>query len=192
MHITYHFERRMTEIILSTDDRTCQPKSIMNMIDQRITALRNEEKQIQEICAQLCVYLKANAITPFNDDMVEYLRHFVSEEKQKSDSNASNMRLIRNLEESIEKHVEMVNIFSESIQATIRDQSDFPKIEKIFDLVQELYKLPINGRFIQEQIEGTKSNRARQVLNQEQFIDLALTDDSPQILPQLRASLNQK
>ena len=160
MHITYRLEKNLTHIPINTDGKT--PTAIMHLIDQRISELRKEEKAIRDICVKLSGFLKSNSITPFNDDMIEYLNHFLNEEKLKQTANGGNQDVIRDLERSIEEYTRELDLFSRSIQRdTTEEFIDPKKIEAIFDLVAELYKLPINGKSIESQVERIRG--ARQV-----------------------------
>jgi hypothetical protein len=66
------------------------------------------------------------------------------------------------------------------------------QIDKIFDLVQKLYDLPINGKLIEEQITRMKEGRAQAATSAEHHVDLPTGFNSPQILSNLREIVNRK
>ena len=194
MHITYNFERRLTDVALPSAEGAPTPTAIMVLIDQRIADLRKEEKQIRDICVQLAGFLKENSILPFNDDLVEYFRHFLEEEKQKRATNRGDSDLIRGLEAAIEAYQRDLELFSKSI-GTLASKEEFvppSKIEEVFDLVAQLYKLPINGNFIREQMTKMKRAQMEEVQNNETQIDLLITADSPQVLADLKNLLDER
>lgn len=194
MHITYEFKRSLTDVVLQSAEKTCTPTAIMILIDQRIADLRKEEKQIRDICVQLAGFVKENSIIPFNDDLIEYYRHFLEEEKVTQQTNRGNMDLIRGLEAAIEAYQRDLELFSKSID-TLASKDDFvapEKIERVFDLVAELYKLPINGNFISDQMTKLKRAQVQEVENKEARVDMLITADSPQVLAELKTLLNEK
>jgi GTPase SAR1 family protein len=193
MHITYQYERNLTYVQLDNSaDSTRTPQSIVKLIDKRISDLRNEESAIREICIKLAQFLKVNSITPFNDDMLEYLRHFIREEQQKQKEGKNNADIIRGLEQMMKDYTEQLSLLNDSASNRNDDFDNTTKIEEIFDLVQKLYELPINGRLIEEQIYRMKEGRAQAAIKAEQYIDLPTGSDAPRILSNLREIVNRK
>jgi len=197
MHITYRYERNLTYVDIDQSNSSRTPQSIMTLIDKRISDLRNEETSIRKTCVKLSQFLKANSITPFNDDIFEYIRHFINEEKQKRMSGTDNTQIIRGLEQMIKDYTEEVNLYNSVISSesnsTSTDNLDNAKqIDEIFTLVQQLYQLPINGEFIREQIEKMKQGRAEATTSDEQYVDLPTGYNSPQILLDLKEIVNRK
>jgi GTPase SAR1 family protein len=192
MHITYRYERNLTYVQLDNSDTVQTPQSIMTLIDKRISDLRKEETAIREICVKLSLFLKANSIIPFNDDMLEYLNHFVKEEKQKQLEGKDNAEIIRGLEQMIKDYTQEVNLFTRKISPTTDKLDNSAQIDKIFDLVQKLYDLPINGKLIEEQITRMKEGRAQAATSAEHHVDLPTGFNSPQILSNLREIVNRK
>ncbi|CAF1231983.1 unnamed protein product [Rotaria sordida] len=197
MHITYKYERNLTYIEINNSNSLQTPQSIMTIIDKRITDLRNEEKAIRKICVKLSQFLKQNSITPFNDDIIEYLQHFINEEKQKKSTGIDNTDIIKGLEQMIKDYTEEFNLFTSSISSqnnsTSTDRFDnTAQIEEMFSLVQKLYDLPINGKLIEEQVRRMKEGRAQATKSDEQFVDLPTGYNSPDILNNLKDIVNRK
>ncbi|CAF1199139.1 unnamed protein product [Rotaria sordida] len=197
MHITYKYERNLTYIEINNSNSLQTPQSIMTIIDKRITDLRNEEKAIRKICVKLSQFLKQNSITPFNDDIIEYLQHFINEEKQKKSTGIDNTDIIKGLEQMIKDYTEEFNLYTSSISSqnnsTSTDRFDnTAQIEEMFSLVQKLYDLPINGKLIEEQVRRMKEGRAQATKSDEQFVDLPTGYNSPDILNNLKDIVNRK
>ena len=166
----------------------------MALIDRRIADLRKEQQSIRQICAKLSRFLKANAITPVNDDMIEYLRLFLNEEQQKQTSNYDNADIIRGIEQMLEDYTLEMSLYSNSSansnERRDSDQFNDPKsIEEIFDLVQELYDLPINGKSIREQVTKMREGQGQTVLRDEVNVDLP-ADRCSTIMSNLQTLVN--
>ena len=196
MHITYRYEKNLNYVEMNTNNPSPRLGSILPLIDKRITDLRREVRSIRQICVKLSQFLKANAITPINDDMLEYLRHFLNEEQQKRAANCNNAEIIRGLEQMIEDYTQEMSLHTNrSASADARmdtDQFNDPRsIEEIFILIQQLYALPINGRSIQEQVERIKNGQIHDVSKQEVYVDLP-TGRCSTIMSNLQTLVNQK
>ena len=197
MHITYKYERNLTYVEINNSDSSRTPQSIMTIIDKRISDLRKEEKEIRQICIKLTQFLKKNSLTPFNDDIIEYLQHFINEEKQKQSTGTDNTDIIRGLERMIEDYTHELNLFKPDVSS--RNDSISPnefdndaEIDEIFDLVQRLYVLPINGRLIEEQIRRIKEGRIQATRYDEQLVDLPPDFNSPELLNKLKEIVNRR
>jgi hypothetical protein len=188
MHITYKYERNLTYVEIDGSGSSQTPQSIMSLIDKRISDLRKEETSIRQICVKLSQFLKMNSITPFNDDMLEYLQHYVKEERQKQLEGAQNTQIIDGLEQMIKDYTVEVNLYKKSIspEANSDNFENASQIDEIFTLVQKLYQLPINGKFIEEQINRMEQGRVQAATNDERFVDLPTGYNSPKILLDLK------
>lgn len=175
---------------MTRDSSQQKPTPVMSLIDQRIAALWKEGTSIRRICKELSGFLKANAIAPINDDLTEYLRHFVQEEKQKRSMKGGNDAVIRNLEQMIEEHTSTMALYNEtSRQDNTLNLTTPNEIETIFELVKELYSLPINGKFIREQVEGIEKGQCLDVESQEVIVDMQRIHQTSQIFSHLRRLL---
>jgi len=197
MHITYRYERNITYVELDNSNSKQTPQSIMSLIDNRISELRKEEAAIRHICVKLSQFLKANSITPFNDDMTEYMRHFINEEKQKQRAGTDNTEVIRGLEQMLKDYTDEVNLYTKSIssQATSMSSDNFDnakQIDEIYTLVQKLYELPINGKLIEEQVTQMNRGREQAATLDEQYVDLPTASNSPRILLNLKEIVDRK
>ena len=186
MHITYRYEKSIDYIQLDRGNTRSSPQSIMNLIDQRISALRREEQAIRQICVQLSGFLKMNSITPFNDDLIEYFRQFLQEEKQKRAANADNDALIRDLEQNIAAYGEEMQLYQRSIadfnpDEIFRDDT----LDEIFDCVQKLYDLPISGNSIRDQAQGIRRNQIEHSEHGDQRVSVPTDRNSVKVLSDL-------
>jgi hypothetical protein len=138
------------------------PESVMNFVDKRINDLKQEEAAILQVCTKLSQFLQANSITPFNDDILEYLRYFIREENLKQNAGANNAEVIRGLENLVAEYTQEMELFKRTlnVQKTIGPNSNDPnsvrRIDEVFKIVETLYALPINGQQIRQQVDGLK------------------------------------
>ena len=196
MHITYEYRKFFTYLDMkmrrvgsstskySFDGQSSNEKISTNSnnldqwissIDQRIASLKHEQTAMLEVCTKLSQFLRANAITPFNDDIVEYIRHFIREEQMKRNSGAQNSEVINGLENMIADYTRTMDLFKQMIDevnSTNKKNRTIPQAHEIFNLVKKLYALPINGSKIREQVESLKRNQMKIRLHREQNVQL--------------------
>jgi hypothetical protein len=101
-------------------------------IDKRISDLRDEKTQIETVYKKLAKFLHANAILPLNDDILEYIRHFIREEQMKK-----NADVVEGLEKMMKDYTEEMELFKKVIEKE-KDPSDSRDVlqpEEIFPLV---------------------------------------------------------
>ena len=99
--------------------------------------------------AQFSSYLEAHAMAPYNDAFIDYLNIFIRAEETKLTSGGSPNKMLEDLKQLAEEHNQKKERFLRR-QGTSR--SDMTA-SAIFDLIYELYELPINGKFILEQMQ---------------------------------------
>ena len=98
-------------------ESTCLVADIkQKMIDRKnqlIEELNKELKIIQEASVKFSLFLKRNAITPYNDGMVEYLHHLIHEEKSKIAS-GGDRKVLDSLQYQLEGYNHQVNNYFSS------------------------------------------------------------------------------
>jgi hypothetical protein len=143
-------------------------------IDKRISDLRAEEKEIQDVYKKLAGFLHVNAILPINDDIVAYIEYFIREEQMKQSAGARNIEVIAGLRKMMNEFKEDMELLKKTLQDQRQtpDHMDIPKPEDIFTLVGTLYRLPINGKQIREQVNGIKISQEKSGAKRENYISL--------------------
>lgn len=171
MHVTYKFKKQL--VYLEIDDRQASSSvhNIISSVDQRISDLKTEETIIRHICTKLVLFLKANSITPINEDIVEYINHFIREEKEKRNAGENNEDIILGLETLVKEYQREFSLIN-SYTVTEKDQQEVPTIEDIFTFKCQLFELPITGKYIQEQIEVLNNNQINMIPQREQYVEL--------------------
>jgi hypothetical protein len=190
MHITYEFRKFMTNIDMNSSNNAQTP---LQAIDQRIKDLKAEEEEIIKVCTQLTQFLRANALNPVNDDILEYIQHFIREEQIKRSSGAQNDAVIDGLKKLLADYTREMSILQKAMEITqATNPSDLTNAityDEIFLLVGKLYRLPINGAKIREQIEQIKIVQQKFSRNREQTVNLPLEADSSSVMADLRLIL---
>lgn len=176
MHITYEFQKFMININLGTENSV---QSQLEVVEKRIHDLTNEQNQIRQVCAQLSQFLRANALNPVNDDILQYIEHFIREEQIKRNAGAQNDDVIAGLQNLLNDYRHEMSVFQEGLRmarmSLSNNASDLTAIgqpEDMFLLVGTLYRLPINGPKIRAQVEELKRVQEKFSRNREQTVDL--------------------
>lgn len=157
MHITYELRKTISKITVG--DKV--------VVDQRLQSLKSEKEAILRVCGQLAHFIRTNSMNPVNDDIFEYIQHFIREEKQKKNQGAKNDDIIvelEKLEDDYRKEMEVIKQLMNGAQNQSSTTSSTITPQKIFDLVRDLYHLPLYGKKIREQVEQVKivQQKARQ------------------------------
>jgi hypothetical protein len=174
-------------------------------VNELINNLKKELEAMILVCGKLSRFLRANSITPYNDDTAKYIEHFILEEQTKQKAGAKNDEVIRGLQATLKAYEEDMALFSmveefdddlvmlmpddDSTTATVDNSNEVPKTEEIFPLVESLYALPINGDKIRLQVEGLKKNQTKNIQHREQAIQLPSSATSPMIRDRLKQTL---
>ncbi|CAF3475891.1 unnamed protein product [Rotaria sp. Silwood2] len=148
---------------------------------------------IIKVCTQLTQFLRVNALNPVNDDILEYIEHFIREEKTKKNAGVQNDDVIAGLEKLLVDYKNEMNILQQAMKITSTtisnnssNSTDVIKSEQIFLLVGSLYRLPINGAKIREQIEGLKNIQSKFSKNREHVVNLPIEANSSSVMTDLK------
>ena len=160
--------------------------TVKRSIDQRIEALRGEEKEILQICHQLSQFVQQNSLTPYNDEIMEYIRYFIQEEETKKAAGAQNQEVIQGLRRMIEKYENEQRLHGRVSAASNTNEQNSFVVEDVFGLVARLYKLPIHGRSIKEQVEGLKRLQSRGVEEKESLVQMPFNANPSKTMTQLK------
>ena len=193
MHITYEYHKFMSDVQLNSGGNN---QSAIKAVEQRIKDLKFEQEQIIKVCSQLTEFLRVNALNPINDDMLEYIEHFIREERLKKSAGAHNESVIAGLEKALADYKREMDIVRQAMKTkatTLTSDSsgsaDVIKQEEIFTLVGTLYRLPINGPKIQAQVNELRRIQSKFSRNREEIVNLPRKADSSSVMSNLREIL---
>jgi hypothetical protein len=183
MHVTYEYQTS----IITIDDSSS--RSTLAAVDKHITNLRQEEASILDTCNKLSQFLQQNSITPYNDDIFDYIRYFIREEEMKRSAGANNVAVIEGLRNMVEEYERGQKLFQESVKRTkgaaFNLTNNVLGPEDILGLAAKLYKLPINGASIREQVEGLKQTQLQANTKREHFVKMPVNANSSTVMQQL-------
>lgn len=186
-HITYECETHCTYAEPYAVDRAAAKKELtLTDIDKHISALREEERRIQEVYRKLARFLHANAILPINDGYIDYLKYFIREEQMKKNADAHNNEVITNLEKMMAEYENDMKLFKQTIVSQKDSTEETLQPEEVFTLVGTLYRLPINGKSIREQVDGIKIGQEKIASNRENFVELPGKAASSRVMQELK------
>ncbi len=171
-------------------------KSPIETIEKRIKDLKEEQEAIIKVCTQLTQFLRANALNPVNDDILEYIQHFIREEQTKKNAGVQNDGVIEGLKKLLVDYKNEMEILQQglkmsqtSLATNSSNQTNIVKPEEIFILVGTLYRLPINGAKIRAQVDELKNVQHRFSRNREQTVNLPTEADASSVMADLRQIL---
>jgi hypothetical protein len=171
MHVTYEFKKRLTYIEIDENPSSRSSETIISHIDQRIAQLKQEQDIIRHICAKLTLFLRVNSINPTNEDVIEYINHFIREEKQKLNAGANNEQVIHGLENMIKDYQNEIKLLKSNANSK-HEKSDVPTIDEIFIFKCQLCELPITGKYMAEQIKILNVNQMNLIEEREEYVEL--------------------
>ena len=194
-HITYELKTNRTHIG-STNARQSGANKEMSLkdIDKRITDLQEEAARIQDVYRKLARFLYANAILPINDDIVDYLRYFIREEQMKQSAGAHNTEVINGLEKMMTDFTNDMELLKKTLEERRRsdDGNDTIQPSDIFILVDTLYRLPITGKKIRQQVEYITISEKQYCTQQEKFVDIPVKAASSKLMVTIKQILSTK
>ena len=141
-------------------------------LQDRITQLKLEEDFILKTYARFSDFLESNSIAPYNDAFIEYLDHFIKEEKRKHNHAKNEGSLLTDLTSLHDQYTTEKKRYNErkcgsttdKQQAMHTNQSSADATPQlIFELIEKLYSLPISGNFIHDQFKQLKNTRTKNV-----------------------------
>jgi hypothetical protein len=167
-------------------------KSPIETIEKRINDLKEEQEAIIKVSTQLTQFLHENALTPVNDDILEYIQHFIREEQMKKNGGVQNDGIIDGLNKLLVDYKNEMEILQQglkmsqtSLATNSSNQTNIVQPEEIFILVGTLYRLPINGAKIRAQVDELKRVQEKFSRNKEQTVNLPAEADSSLLMTDL-------
>lgn len=185
MHITYEVRKSMASMDLNANNY--RGLTADDLTEQRIQSLRAEEKAIINVCAQLTHFLRVNALNPINDDIFEYLEHFLREERAKKAAGTANDTVIAGLQQLLADYQRENKLIEAALKSDTAAAGRPMELEQILLQVKCLYHLPITGAKIEQQVKQLNRVEDRFNRDREQTVQLpTMTIFSP-TMRQLRS-----
>jgi hypothetical protein len=185
MHITYEVRKSMTSLNLNTNNNG--GLTAIELIEQRIRSLQAEERAIVKVCALLTNFLRVNALNPINDDIFEYLEHFLREERTKKAAGVSNDAVIAGLEQLLVDYQRENMLMQAAIKSDTAGMTNPTELHDIISQVNRLFRLPISGAKIEQQVKQLIRVEDRFKRDREQTVELPKTALFSQMMQKLRS-----
>ena len=185
MHVTYEIRKFMTTVDLRANRNP--GRAAVVLIEKYITDLQEEEKAIVQVCASLSHFLRVNALNPINDDIFEYLEHFLREERMKRAAGATNESVVAGLEQLLVDYQCENKLIDAVMKIDAGEIGKPPTLQAIRLQVTRLYRLPINGMRIEEQVKQLIHVENRFHRDREQTVDLPMRASFSLMMRKLRA-----
>jgi len=169
MHITYsshtvtkQVKDSSTEKLLDEKDGVIKAKQkLLDDVDKRVQGLQDEITTITTVSSKFGIFLKQNAITPYNDALNEYLELLIRQEKDKVAA-GGDRKTLDGYQNMLERYKQERKILEDSMTSNSRAQS--LSTAEIKKLIESLYNLPFSGPTFQKMINiihktGADQNR---------------------------------
>jgi hypothetical protein len=177
MNITYKYRIELIYPHSSKNEgERMNDQQLLTYVDKYIQNLHDEQEKIIDIYEKLLQFLHVNAIHPFNNDVLEYLRVFSLQERSKQN------RFSEHLATIMQKCEYKINLLKTSSE----NATDSLKSEDIFKLAGTLYRLPIHGKIIREQVNQLKIIEGNILKEHEKRIELPSKASSSKVMIKLQ------
>lgn len=134
-------------------------QAFIDELTNRIKEYEEEKKFIFDCASRFGVFLKENALIPFNDAFSEYLDMLILDEEGKESAIRDYRRIVQ-LRKDKDTYEQKKRIIEENIKSSSggkRIQTLIP-IETIYEMREELCSLKHNGRTLRKALGTSKNN----------------------------------
>ncbi|GBG82397.1 hypothetical protein CBR_g34773 [Chara braunii] len=155
------WEVHMHDRIKTVEDARAKHRRVIQEMEDKLKRLDEEQQTISRTLARFAVFLKANAITPYNDSTLEYLGHLIDEETTLRDAGKGNSEILNGLVKLRQDYEEEVRILTTAMNdpSGASAPSTFITPEQIKSSVQDLFALEVNGSNIEKAVEELEKAR---------------------------------
>ena len=134
-------------------------QAFIDELTKRIEEYEEEKKYIFECASHFGVFLKQNALIPFNDSFSEYLDMLIRDEEAKESAIRDYRRIVQ-LRKDKDTYEQKKRIIEENIRSSSGGKRipTYISIETINEMREELCSLPHNGRTLRAALGTSKNN----------------------------------
>ena len=157
MHVTYIVHIEEKEFLSDdtqkkiNDKKTMkdQKQEVIRELELRSQELTKEKEEIFECAVTFGVFLKKNAIVPYNDTFVDYMDMLIYDEQSKDQRNRDQKK-IEQLQNDKRTYLQKKEVLEDMLKHGGGYNDDIITPEKIIELKQKLMKLKHNGQQLSE------------------------------------------
>ncbi|KAK5640081.1 hypothetical protein RI129_010892 [Pyrocoelia pectoralis] len=171
MHIYYETEtyedriedKSIKTVIMDKELGLIHAKNLIKKISARVNEYKEESETIIKITAKFACFLKANAITPYNDAYQAYLEYLIDRERSMGD--AADYQMIRQFQKMLAEYTEEKNVLCNALNQKA-DNMKHITADDIINSVEILYNLKHNGMKIKQLFSMQKLARKDENLSE--------------------------
>ena len=157
MHTTYKtnleqkefLSKETQKIILQKKDMKSQKEEFISCLKAQIDELKKEKKYIYESACFFGVFLKNNAMIPYNDAFGEYIDMLIQDEESKEKEIRDPERIKKFVKEK-QAYEEKKKLLIETMASRSEGESGNLHIEQIYARKEKLCSLKYNGKMLKE------------------------------------------
>ena len=157
MHITYKTVLEEEEflsidtqkIIMAKEDGKSRREKFIEVLKERIKELEVEKEYIYECASHFGIFLKENAMIPYNDSFGEYIDMLIREEAAK-EKDIRDDKKIKNMKKEKQTYEEKKKVILKNIASGSSGKNKPLPIEEIYGRKEKLCSLKHNGKTLKE------------------------------------------
>ena len=157
MHITYKttlvekefFSKETHKIILKKKGMKSQKEEFIRLLKEKIDELEKEKKYIYETACFFAIFLKNNAMIPYNDAFGEYIDMLIQDEEDKEKDNRDSKK-IKQLVKEKQAYEETKKLLIETMASSSDGELGNSRIEESYNRKEKLCSLKHNGNMLKE------------------------------------------
>lgn len=161
MHITYKtnlvekefLSKETQRMILEKESLKSQQEAFIRLLQRRIWELETEKDYIYESAGFFGVFLKSNAMIPYNDSFSEYINMLIKDEQMKEKEIRDDEK-IRNLTKEKQAYEEKKKLLIKTMASSSPRKFENSHIKEIYTRKEKLCSLTHNGRMLKDALDG--------------------------------------
>ncbi|XP_066015006.1 uncharacterized protein [Pocillopora verrucosa] len=161
--------KKVQDLIRQKADVKSQKEVFILELETHKKELEKEKETIYDSASFFGVFLKENAMIPYNDSFSEYLDMLIREEEAKEDLIRDDKK-IKQLKNDKQAYEERKNVITKNITDAItsgsKDKKEVIPIEKVEQMRQTLCSLKYNGKTLSEAL-GVATSARKKILKVE-------------------------
>lgn len=186
MHMTYDLERvnkrvidnRVKILLDEKNDDASKLQCFITKVNSYVEELKQEQRQITDICAQFGCYLKKNAITPFNDEVDAHLQMLIKQEETKPDRSQKTIENLRQMRRKYDQKKQIITAAMENPNA--KDNDFISEPGKVEELKKKLFALKHNGKQLEESFKTIQKAHSQYAHHEVQSMQIQIKEGSRQ------------
>lgn len=157
MHITYKttlietefLSKKAQSLIMMKEDMKSQKEAFINTLKLQSIEYKREKDFIYECASFFGIFLKKNAMIPYNDSFGDYVDMLIKDEEAKKKEIRDKMK-IEKLKEEKQQYEMKKKLIKRTISSSPEGKFKTSHVEEIYERKKKLCSLKHNGRILRE------------------------------------------